>query len=72
MVASVDSSADLSYRIVVKGRFSERLASGFDGLELERRPGLTVLSGADSGELDGVLARLRALNIELVSVDAVR
>jgi hypothetical protein len=59
------------YRIVVKGRLSDRLGSAFAGVELERLPGQTVLSGAaDSAQLDAVLERLRDLGIELVSVDA--
>ena len=59
------------YRIVVKGRLSERLGSAFGGVKLERRPGQTVLSGAgDRAQLDRLLARLSDLNIEPLSVDA--
>ena len=58
------------YRIVVKGRFSERLGSAFHDLRLERRPGETVLSGASGEQLDGVLARLDDLGIEPLAVEA--
>jgi len=59
------------YRIVVKGRFSERLGSAFRDLRLERRPGETVLSGASGQkQLDSVLARLDDLGIEPVAVEA--
>lgn len=59
------------YRIVVKGRLSDRLGSAFGGLTLERRSGETVLRGASERvRLETVLDRLRALNIELVRVDA--
>jgi hypothetical protein len=58
------------YRIVVKGRLSDRLGSAFAGMELERRPGQTVLTGADGVNLHAVLDRLRDLGLELVSVDA--
>jgi hypothetical protein len=59
------------YRIVVKGRLSERLGAGFAGVTLERRPGQTILSGrGDRDVLEGLLERLLDLNIELVSVDA--
>jgi hypothetical protein len=59
------------YRIVVKGRLSDRLGSAFPGVELERRPGETVLSGAaDGAQLHAVLERLKDLGIEPVSVDA--
>jgi hypothetical protein len=63
---------DSQYRIVVRGRLSERLGAAFDDLELERRQGETVLTGAsDQAELHGVLERIRELGIELVSVNAV-
>jgi hypothetical protein len=59
-----------SYRIVVKGRLSERLGSAFRDLTLERRPGQTVLTGAAGREeLETVLARLDELGIEAVRVE---
>jgi hypothetical protein len=60
------------YRIVVRGRLSERLgAAAFGELSLERRPGQTVLSGsADQLRLQAALDRLRDLGLEVVSVDA--
>jgi len=59
------------YRIVVKGRLSERLGSAFQGVSLERRPGETVLRGAgDRAQCERMLERLRNLNIEPLSVDA--
>ena len=60
------------YRIVVKGRLSERYEPAFDGLRLEASSGVTVLSGSfvDHAQLYGVLDRLRDLGIELVSVNA--
>jgi hypothetical protein len=62
------------YRLVVRGTLSPRLASAFDGLVVEPAPGQTALSGyfTDQAQLHGVLDRLRALGIELVSVNAVR
>jgi hypothetical protein len=61
------------YRIVVNGRFSESFAAVFDGLTVEPLPGRTVLEGefTDQSRLHGVLDRLRALGIELVSLNAV-
>jgi hypothetical protein len=60
------------YRIVVKGRLSERYEPAFDGLRLEAGDGITALSGTfvDHAQLYGVLDRLRDLGIELVSVNA--
>ena len=61
------------YRVIVRGRLSDRLASAFEGLTVEPADGETALSGCfvDQAQLHGVLDRLRALGIELVSVNAV-
>ena len=61
------------YEIVIRGRLTARLGSAFEGLELEPRPGATVLTGefADQAALHGLLERLREFGIELVSVNAV-
>jgi hypothetical protein len=59
------------YRIVVRGRLSERLGSAFSDVTLEREPGRTVLRGEDGrARLDSVLARLNDLGIEPVRVEA--
>jgi hypothetical protein len=67
-----DSNAQRQrYRVVVRGRLSERLGSAFGELELERRAGQTVLSGSgDRERLDAVLDRLHELGLEVVSVNA--
>jgi hypothetical protein len=58
------------FRIVVRGRLSERLGSAFADVTLERRSGQTVLSGAaGQADLDSVLARLDDLGIEALSVE---
>jgi hypothetical protein len=58
------------FRIVVRGRLSQRLGSAFDDVTLERRSGQTVLSGAPGqADLHSVLARLNDLGIEPVSVE---
>ena len=61
------------YEIVIKDRISARLGSAFPGLELETRPGQTVLTGSftDQAQLHGVLDRLQDFGIELVSINAV-
>jgi hypothetical protein len=59
------------YRIVLRGRLSERFESAFEGMALE--PGLnqTVLVGEvrDQAHLYGLLDRLRDFGIELVAVE---
>ena len=59
------------YRVVVRGRLSQRLTSAFDGLCVESDDGKTTLSGCylDQAQLNGLLDRLRALGIELVSLN---
>lgn len=67
-----EAAAPVCYRLVVRGRLSDRLASAFDGLDVEPGEGQTVLSGRflDQSQLYGVLDRLRALGIEIVSLNA--
>ena len=59
------------YRIVLRGRLSERFESAFEGMTLE--PGLnrTVLVGdvRDQAHLYGLLDRLRDFGIELLAVE---
>ena len=67
----IDSAAiKRRYRIVIRGRLSERLGSAFPELSLERHPGHTVMCGAaDDRRLHELLDRLRDLGLEPVSVD---
>jgi len=59
--------------ITVRGRLSDRLATAFEGLVLERRRGETELSGevADQTQLHALLARIRDLGLALESVKVV-
>jgi hypothetical protein len=61
------------YRVVVRGRLGEHLATVFEQLELESRAGETSLTGtfADQAQLHGLLDRLRDLGIQLVSINPV-
>ncbi len=65
----MDQSYD--YEIRIEGHLTERWSDWFDGLAITHdRNGETVLSGplADQAALFGLLARLHALNLTLVSV----
>ena len=63
------------YRIVLRGRLSESLASAFEGafegMALEAAPNRTVLVGdiRDQAHLYGLLDRLRDFGIELLAVE---
>jgi hypothetical protein len=62
------------YEIVVRGRLSERFGAALPGLELEPKPGETVIRGefVDQTQLFGTLERLSGLGIEVVSFNPVR
>jgi predicted Holliday junction resolvase-like endonuclease len=68
-----NSTQPSRYRVVVRGRLGEHLASCFEHLELESRPGKTSLTGTfvDQAQLHGLLDRLRDLGIPIVSVNPV-
>ena len=60
------------YRIVVRSELSDRYAVAFEGMEMETRNGVTVLTGEviDQPRLYGILDRINGLGLELLSVQA--
>jgi hypothetical protein len=60
-----------SYKIVVRGRLSERFASAFPGTVVQAEEGRTsLLTGSfDQSQLSGFLQRLGSFGLELVSVE---
>ena len=60
------------YRIVVRSELSDRYAVGFEGMQLEAKNGLTILTGevVDQPHLYGILNRVNSLGLELLSVHA--
>ena len=59
------------YRIVLRGRLSERFESAFDGMALEGGPGQTVLVGdvRDQMHRYDLLNQVRDFGIELLAVE---
>ena len=60
------------YVIRVEGHLTEHWSNWFEGLEIRQDPdGETTLSGelADQAALFGVLAKIQALNLTLISVN---
>jgi hypothetical protein len=59
------------YQIVVRGEISKRYAMAFEGMEMETKSGRTILTGEiiDNSHLHGILDRIIALGLELVSVE---
>jgi hypothetical protein len=60
------------YRIVVGRELSERYAAAFEGMEIETNSGRTILTGEvkDQPHLHGLLDRINALGLKLVSVES--
>jgi hypothetical protein len=62
------------YEIRVKGHLDPRWSEWFDGLQITNEPnGEALLSGyiPDQAALHGLLARVRDLNLQLISVTSV-
>ena len=61
------------YTLLVKDRLDEHWAEWFEGLSLSNVEGGTQISGylPDQAALHGVLAKIRDLNLTLLSVSAV-
>jgi hypothetical protein len=59
------------FRIIVRGRLSERFAARFDGLSVEAGDGVTALIGdfRDQAQLYGVLERVADCGLELAGVE---
>jgi hypothetical protein len=61
----------VTYRIVVRGRLSDRFAATFDGMTIEPGALETTLVGRvrDQAHLYGILDRLRDFGLELLRVE---
>lgn len=59
-----------TYRIVVRAEIGERFAAAFEGMEVSVAQGQTIITGEviDQSHLHGILDRINALGLELVSV----
>lgn len=59
------------YEIRIKGRLGENWSDWFDGFTVFEEKDVTVLTGAvvDQSALFGVLARIRDLNLGLISIN---
>jgi hypothetical protein len=65
-----DPVRDATYRLVVRGELDERYGYLFEGMQMERTEGTTVLEGRvrDQAQLYGLIERIEELGLELVSV----
>ena len=61
-----------AYRIVVRGELDDRFAYLFNGMEMQRSDGTTVLTGdVDQAQLHGYIERLEELGAKLVTVEQI-
>lgn len=60
-----------NYEFVLRGEIGDHFGLVFEGMRLERRQGMTVLTGSmlDQAQLHGVIERIRDIGIELVAVN---
>lgn len=58
------------YRLVLQGELGEPFGFLFEGMQMERLAGTTVLTGTviDQAHLHGLLERVQELGLELVSI----
>jgi hypothetical protein len=59
------------YQLIVRGELGDRFAFLFEGMQIERREGMTVLTGdlVDQAHLLGLIQRIQELGLELRSVE---
>jgi len=62
-----------AYRIVVRAESGERFATAFEGMDVRIDEGQTIITGEviDQSHLHGILDRIHAFGLELVSVQPV-
>ena len=66
-------SEHATYRLVVRGELDARFAYLFEGMQLERSEGTTLIFGRvrDQAQLHGLIERIEELGLELISVQQV-
>jgi hypothetical protein len=66
-----DPTTETRYRIIVRGELDARFASLFNGMQLERIAGETVIKGnvIDQAQLHGLIERCAELGLEILSVE---
>ena len=67
------SGQDAIYQLVIRGELDERFGVLFEGMQMERTDGTTILAGqvTDQAKLMGMIERIDELGLELLSVQQV-
>jgi hypothetical protein len=65
-----DRARGRRYRLVLRGELGEPFGFLFEGMQMDRVAGTTVLTGnvIDQAHLHGLLQRIQELGLELVSI----
>lgn len=63
--------ARVTYRLVIRGELGDRFAPLFEGMNMERLNGMTIVTGrlGDQAQLIGLIGQVQELGLELVSVE---
>ena len=66
-----DRARGRKYRLVVRGELGEPFGFLFEGMQMDRVAGTTVLTGTvlDQVYLHGLLRRIQELGLELISIE---
>jgi hypothetical protein len=70
-MTSSDGTPSATYRLVIRGELGDRFGFLFGGMQMERREGVTVVTGkvADQAQLIGLIQQAQELGLELVSFE---
>ena len=65
-----ESDGDVTYELVTRGELDDRYGCLFEGMQMQRAGGTTILTGRvrDQAQLHGLIERIEELGLELVSV----
>lgn len=68
---ATDPAKRAPYRFVVRGEIGDRFAVVFEGMQIRRHAGTTVITGnvVDQAHLLGLVERIQELGLELLSVE---
>jgi hypothetical protein len=69
-VMDSDRARGRRYRLVIRGELGEPFGFLFEGMQMDRLAGTTVLTGnvIDQAHLHGLMKRIQELGLELVSI----
>ena len=68
-----DPARGRRYRLVLRGELGESFGFLFEGMQMHRAAGTTVLTGRviDQAHLHGLIQRTQELGLELISIEPV-